>query len=678
MASGAVLIHRIRICYYLLLMFIGLAVLTTGALLFAVVPGLPRVPVPLSRIIETPPSEIYAATGEHLLTLGGRETIPLSRVSPNFLNAVIATEDHRFWKHHGMDKLRTVKALWVTFFEKKSIQGASTITQQLAKNLFFSPERSYSRKFQELLVSLQIEAQFSKQEILEAYMNQISFGVGAYGIERAARTFFDKPAMDLTLAESALLAGLPKSPTQYNPYRHYDKAKKRQEVVLARMVAAGYISKEQAEQAAAENLKLSSSRPETRAGSYFVDMVIKQLEEQYGPHVVYHGGLRVTTTLDPQLQAWATTAVSNGAAAIEKMMGIEKAASDENGSRRHRLQAALVAVETHSGAVKAVVGGRDYSDTQFNRAVQSRRLPGSGFKPFLYYAAFEKLGLTPASVMVDKPVMIPIAGGRQWRPRNFKPGYEGPMVLKRALMDSVNSIAAQLAVRTGPQSIIETARRCGIQSPLTPVYSLAMGTSGVSPLEMASAFSTFATGGVYHEPFWIRRVEDVLGRVLEEHIDTGERRLDAGLTCQIVDMMRGAVDQGTGETIRRMGFGLPAAGKTGTSNDFKDAWFTGFTPTLCASVWVGYDHGGIEMRDAFGVGVTGGRGAAPIWADFMEKATRGAPPREFPIPSGVRFETIDPTTGRSTAAENARFLRVVLLSGQTAHGGSGANEEVYP
>jgi penicillin-binding protein 1A len=312
-----------------------------------------------------------------------------------------------------------------------------------------------------------------------------------------------------------------------------------------------------------------------------------------------------------------------------------------------------------------MVGGRDYSETEFNRAIENNRLPGSGFKPFLYYAAFEKLKLMPTSVFVDKPVTVPVVGAPDWRPKNFGREHEGPMILKQALMKSVNAVAAQLVERVGPEEVIDVARRSGITSPLSPVYSLALGTSGVSPLEMAAAFSTFATGGVQHKPFWIRRVEDPLGRVLEEHIVRGQRLLDASIVYQIVDMMQGVLASGTGRVIRRLGFDLPAAGKTGTTDDYRDAWFTGFTPTLSVSVWVGYDRG-ISMRDVNGVGITGGRGAAPIWADFMLKATSGEPAREFVVPSDVYFATVDPINGAIAGPWVQNKVKVALRAGQTA------------
>lgn len=665
MSMFAVWMRRLRIFFYLALALAGLAALLSAGLFFFALRDLPRVPDPLGRIIETPPTEIFASSGERLMIIGGREVVPLNRIAPEFIQAVIATEDHRFWEHHGLDKLRTIKALWITLFEPGIIQGASTITQQLAKNLFFSYRRTYMRKFRELMVALQIETQYSKREILEAYLNQIPFGVGAYGIEQAARSFFGKPALELNLAEAALLAGLPKSPTRYNPYRYFDRAQKRQQLVLARMVAVGYITAEEAEAAAQANMQLATLATGAPRGSYFLDLVLNDLEERYGPEVVYHGGLKVSTTLDPQQQAWAVESLQSGLLKLDQLLGITRTDAPGSANSSSHPQGALVAVECTSGAVKAMVGGRDYSETEFNRAVENNRLPGSGFKPFLYYAAFEKLNLMPTSVFVDKPITVPVVGATDWRPKNFGREYEGPMILKWALMKSVNAVAAQLVERAGPEAVIDVARRCGITSQLSPVYSLALGTSGVSPLEMAAAFSTFATGGVQHKPFWIRRVEDPLGRVLEEHIVRGQRSLDASIVYQVVDMMRGVLASGTGRVIRRLGFDLPAAGKTGTTDDYRDAWFTGFTPTLSVSVWVGYDRG-ISMRDVNGVGITGGRGAAPIWADFMIKATSGEPAREFVVPSEIHFATVNPINGATAGPWVQNKIKVALRADQSA------------
>jgi 1A family penicillin-binding protein len=638
------LVRTTTALFYLVATVAALAATGLFCLFLVAAKDLPRVPEPIGRINDTPATEIFSADGRRILTIGGRETVALDDVSYAFIQAILATEDHRFWDHRGLNKLRTIKALWVTLFEPGKIQGASTITQQLAKNLFFSFERTYIRKFRELLVALQIEAQFSKQEILEAYINQIPFGVGAYGIGEAARTFFGKSAGELNLAEASLLAGLPKSPTRYNPFRYPDRARARQQVVLKRMVETGMISRQEAEEASAAASDLRAQARSLRVDSYFLDAVMKSLEETYTPEVVYHGGLRVYTTLDVGMQQQAEAALQEGITGLESQMAVAGGATDSLTEDDNGLQGALVAVEVNTGAVKALVGGRDFFQTPYNRALQNHRQPGSGFKPFLYYGALERLGKTPADLMVDQPVSIPVAGKPPWKPRNFERSYKGPMVLKKAFTASVNTVAAQLVEALGPEAVVQTARRCGITSPLGPVYSVALGTFGVSPLEMAAAYATFAAGGVSHPPYWIRRVEDVSGRVLEEHIITGERVLNESITYQLVDMMAGVIDEGTGNVVRRMGFTLPAAGKTGTTNDHNDAWFTGFTPTLSASVWVGFDRGQ-GMRDKNGAGVTGGRGAAPIWAQFMKAATQGEPPRAFMAPPDIYFKKVNPDTG---------------------------------
>jgi 1A family penicillin-binding protein len=667
MTTSIKIVRTLTTLFYLAATVAGLVTLVVVGMIFYLVQDLPRVPEPLSRIIETEPTEIFAATGERIMLMGGREAIPLSRVSPHFIRAILATEDHRFPNHHGVDKLRTLKAMAITLFVPGKIQGASTITQQLAKNLFFSFRRSYKRKLQELMVSLQIESQYSKDDILEAYVNQIPFGVGAYGIENAAQTFFGKPASELNLEESALLAGLPKSPTRYNPYLHFDRAKLRQGIVLLRMASVNFITQQDADIASQAELQLKPLPSRARTGSYYLDAVIKRLEKRYGPEVVFHGGLKVTTTLDPQMQVWAAQSVQAGLQKLDRDMGLSDEFESYDLDTAQLPQGALVAIQANSGAVKALVGGRNYSQSEFNRAVQNNRLPGSGFKPFLYYTAFEKLDVHPATVFVDKPITISPAGAPKWTPKNFSRDYSGPMILKQAFLDSVNTIAAQLVEQTGPEDVIATARRFGITSPLSPVYSVALGTSGVSPLEMASAFATFATGGIRHDPFFIWRVEDAFGRILEEKIVSGERVLDPAIVYQVVDMMRGVVDEGSGSAVRHLGFNLPAAGKTGTTNRYKDAWFTGFTPTLCTSVWVGFDRD-IGLRDNRNIGITGGRGAVPVWTDFMKKALADEPAREFSIPSGVRIIKVNAVTGRPDGFFTEKPIQVVLRNGQTLEG----------
>ena len=652
------LISLIRLVFFFGLVAGATGILFAGFLIFHVAGDLPKLPSPLSRIIETPQSLIYAASGQLLWGLGERKAVPLEMVSKDFINAIVATEDHLFFEHHGVNKLRTLKGLYITLFESGRVQGASTITQQLAKNLFFSFEKTWQRKFKEMLVALQIETANTKEEILSAYINQIYFGAGAQGIEKASQTFFGKPALELNLAEAALLAGLPKSPTNYNPFRHYERALKRRDIVLGRMVATGFISSLEAQRAAAIKPTLHQRRMDARSGSYFLDALIKELIHTYGEDVVFHGGIRVYTTLDTRLQAFAQKAMKQGLENLDVLIGI-----DSNKIEKDRPQGALIAIDTGSGAIKAMVGGRDYYTSEFNRAMDSQRQAGSGFKPFLYYAAFQKIGVHPGTVMTDKPVSIEIKGAKDWEPRNFERRFAGNMILKRALTRSVNTIAAQLVTLTGPEAVTSLARACGVKSPLEDVYSVALGTSLVSPLDMATAFSVFANLGIKHDPFFFWRVEDAFGRVLFERIVQNKRVLDPALAFQVVDMMKAVVDTGSGRSIRRLGFDRAAAGKTGTTDDYNDAWFTGFTPSLCTSVWTGFDKKK-KLKSAQGAGITGGRGAAPIWADFMINAMKGEPEREFIIPDNIRFEAVDPSTGCSPEA-GSPISSVPLKTGQT-------------
>ena len=627
-------------------------------MVFFVAKDLPKLPSPLSRIIERPQSQVFASNGQVLITLGERKTIPLNMVSLDFINAIIATEDHRFFEHHGINKLRTLKGLYITLFKSGKVQGASTITQQLAKNLFFSFEKTYQRKFKEMLVALQIEASNTKEEILHAYINQIHFGAGAQGIEKAAQVFFGKSALDLSLPEAALLAGLPKSPTNYNPYRYYNRALKRRDIVLKRMALSGFISDLEAQQVMLTKPALYREQSDSRTGSYFLDALINELIQKYGEDVVYHGGIKVFATIDTRLQSYARQSVRKGLERLDTMMGI-------TGENTDRPQGALVAIDTGSGAVKAMVGGRDYYKSEFNRAMNSRRQPGSGFKPFLYYAALKELGFHPASLMTDKPVIIPIKGAADWEPLNFNKIFSGDMILKKALINSVNSIAAQMVGKIGPEAVTRVAKVCGIKSPLQNVYSVALGTSSVTPFEMASAYTVFANLGVKHEPFLFWRVEDAFGRVIFEHIVQEKRVLDPSITYQLVDMMKSVIERGSARSIRHLGFNRPAAGKTGTTDYYNDAWFTGFTPTLCTSVWTGFDKQR-KLLDTRKIGITGGKGAAPIWADFMINALKSEPERDFTIPDNIRFETADTTTGCSPKEGNKAIevLNIPLISGQ--------------
>ena len=594
--------------------------------------SIPQLPESLDKLVSASPTVIYDSEGKVIRTIGGRDMITLDRISPYFLNAVIAVEDKNFYKHNGVDKKAVLRSIIYGIFKDRRIAGGSTITQQLAKNLFFTFKRDVMRKLKETLVAIQIESSFSKDEILEAYCNQIAFGSRANGVERAARTFFGIPASELSLAQAALLAGLPNSPSRLNPYAYPDRAEGRQRVVLALMQRNGFITPEERAEAEAESLYYKPQRL-MGASSWFADKVILECEERFGKDAVYYGGLKIFTTLNPALQEEAENATHVGLDALAQRLK-----SDDE------IQVGFAAISTMTGAVEAMVGGRDYGSSQFNRAVDAHRRPGSGFKPFVYYTAIKQLNYHPATVMLDSMITLKVPGSRDWSPRNYEDQYFGKVILKFALSRSLNSVAARLVDETGAQAVMETAYAFGIKSELTPVPSIALGSSGVSPLDMASAYSVIATGGHYYEPYLIERVESPKGDVLYEHFITGKRAANMEALYLLLDMMKEVIDNGTGKYARRAGFNVPAAGKTGTTNDFYDSWFTGFTPTLCASVWVGYDMEK-AIIDHNGRGISGASGALPIWVDFMKAACENEPPRDFTLPAGIKFVTVDCRTG---------------------------------
>ena len=612
------------------------------------------------------PTEIYSDRGNLITKLGGRSRVPLGKISLYFTQAVIATEDEQFYEHSGINKRGIIRAIVNNFKAKKIIQGGSSITQQLAKNLFFSFKKTWKRKIYEILVALQFESSFTKEEILEAYCNQIYFGSGAYGIEDATQTFFGKHADELNLAEAALLAGLPNYPSKYNPYRREDLAFERQKKVLSRMVTAAFITKEEMNDAISFPVVFRRPNEISKQNSYFISYIMENIEKRYGRELLHYGGLKIFTTLDARLQRIAQKAVRDHLEYLDKLLarGEEINSSGEKLEKQKFLQGALVALEPGTGAIKVIVGGKDIAQSQYNRAVSNNRQPGSGFKPFVYLTALEKLNYSPATVVKDEPVTFKIRGSKDWEPINFNEKFAGNIVLKKALMNSINVISAKLIDQVGVEKVIENARKFGIQSHLQENMSLALGTSPVSPLEMASAFTVFASGGIYAEPVAIKRIEDSHGNVLEEKFSTHEQVFDRQLVYLMVDMMKGVVNGGTARKVRRMGFNRPAAGKTGTTNDFRDAWFTGFTPTLSTSVWVGYDDAS-PMQNKGGVKITGSQGGIPIWVNFMKEAMTNEPVKDFPVPDNIEFKDIDMKTGLvvSESYNSAEKINAALITG---------------
>jgi len=603
---------------------------------------LPQLPDDLNQIALSRPSRILDADGVLVRVLADREVVPLSEISPVFIQAVLALEDHSFYRHHGFSKRSFVRALLSDLRHGRFREGGSTITQQLAKNLFFSFEKRLVRKIDELLITFQIERQFSKDAILEAYVNQIPFGPVIYGVEKAAATYFAKGADELSLAEAAMLAGIPRNPPRYNPYRDLAVARERMSFVLHRMAEQGYITQEQQQAALSDTLELRQLNPMTGAADYFIDAIVGQIGEKYGRKAVRYGGLDIYTTLKADEQVAARRAVEQELAGLDEQLGLPpyKEASWED--RLSYPQAALVAVDVRSGAVRALEGGRDPRRAPFNRALAGNRQAGSAFKPFIYLAALKQGAVGPSTVMIDEPLILD-STQQPW-PENFESEYYGNVTVKYALAHSINTIAAKLIDKITPAAVIETARQFGITSPLEEHLSLALGTAGVSPLEMAVAYATLPGGGVRREAHFYTRLTAWDGTTIDLRQPHSTRVYDPQTCYLVLDMLRGVIDFGTGKSVRRLGFRHPCAGKTGTTDDGRDAWFIGFTPQRSVAVWVGYDDNR-PMVDRWGVEMTGARAALPIWTRFMKLITANEEARDFTIPPGIEFIEIDPRTG---------------------------------
>ncbi len=626
-------LDRLLFCIFAGAVVFGLAGVTVY---YSLSRDLPQLPGTLENINLSLPTEIYSADGERLKVIGERRPVAYDDISPYFIKAIISVEDSRFYSHSGFDHIGFTRAMIANIRAGKIIQGGSTITQQLSKNLFFSFSREWVRKVKELMIALQLEVTFSKEEILGAYSNQIYFGNGAYGVEEASQIYFGKRANEITLLQAAVLAGLPNSPNNANPFSNYDRATERARYIIKRMLMEKWITAEERQAALDSDLDLKIPKTDSNPNHYFTNFVIDKLVRDYGKEFVHYGGLKVYTTLNSKYQHLAQKAAESHLEALEERL--ESAAGPD------ALQVALLAIENKSGAVRSMLGGRDYSHSQFNRSTSNNRLPGSSFKPFVYFAAMEKLGYNPATVVRDEPTEIEISRNNTWEPKNFDGGYFGDIILKKAMMKSLNVVSAKLTQLVTPEEVIKTARQFGLTSPLGNNMSISLGTSPVSPLEMAAAYSVIANLGVYNEPYFIERIEDYQGKTLFTHYYQGVQKFSQKMIYLLSDMMQGVVDGGTGRVVRRMGFKHPAGGKTGTTNDFKDAWFNGFTKDFSVSVWVGRDNNS-SMIDKRKRGFTGGSAAAPIWVYFLQKVLDSKNEVKFPVPPGIKLATVDIRTG---------------------------------
>jgi penicillin-binding protein 1A len=688
-------------------------------------------------------TEFYSEEGEVIGRLWEEKRIvmPLEKIPPQVRNAFIAAEDRRFFDHQGLDFMGILRAFVKNMTAGRIEQGGSTITQQVTKSLLLkSSEKTYKRKVREATLSIQLEKVFSKNEILFLYLNQIYLGHGAYGVEAAARTYFDKSVADLTLAEAALIAGLPQAPGRYSPIVNFDSAKARQRYVLERMAQDGYITQAQAAEADKEELVFRQGYENTfQKGGYFSEHVRRYLVDKYGQDLVNRGGLKVFTSMSLKMQYAATDALKKGLIELDRREGYrgpikhlgerevrefkeakikagvkarpgdvleaivedvdekagevkvwagggmgripfedlkwarppdpdtpyyaakpprpgailkkgdlilvkaEEAASEPylwrmSLQQSPLVQGAVICMEPNTGEVKAMLGGMDFGQSQFNRAIQSRRQPGSAFKPIIFAAALDK-GMTPATVVLDAPYIgKPQADEEPWKPKNYKDKFGGPTILRNALAQSKNVITVKILKEIGVDYVVSYAKRLGIETEIAPELSLALGSSGLSLLELTNAYAAFAGSGMLPRPIFIKRVEDRDGRVLEENRPELSRAIPADTAYVLTEMLRAAVQEGTGWRVKALK--RPAAGKTGTTNDLRDAWFIGYTPELLAGVWVGYDD-----QRPMGVTETGSRAASPIWLYFMSDVLEGTPVTDFKAPEGVVFARIDAESG---------------------------------
>lgn len=561
-----------------------------------------------------------------------RIVVPLDRMPPHVIQALLAAEDSRFFAHGGVDVFAIMRAVFSNLRRRAVREGASTITQQLVRGFFLTPERTLGRKIREAILAYRVEKNHTKEEILYLYLNQVYFGHGNYGIEAASRDYFGKGVDQLSLAEAALLAGLPRSPSRNSPYRDFFAATKRQRYVLRRMLQEKFINEAAYQEALQTPVRLSPAPAlNSQIAPYFVEYVRRVIGDRYGFGPLLQGGLQIYTTLDGDVQLAAQKALREGLNEIR--LRVRKKSRTPPRDAQGEVEGALLAMDPRTGMVRALVGGYDFYQSQFNRALQAKRQPGSAFKPIIYSAALEA-GYSELSIVPDAPLVFRMAPGKFWRPQNYDNRFVGPVTLRSALAHSLNSVAIRLAQRVGLERVIQQARKLGIESPLEKNLSLALGSASVSLLEMVRAFGVFAGGGNLAEPLFILKVTDRYGNVLEESEPTSKAVLSPEIAYVLTDMLKNVVQSGTARAAAKLGPNV--AGKTGTTSDFRDGWFIGYTPEFVAGVWVGYDD-----HRPLGDKETGANTALPIWLNFMSGAGQGNSPAEFPVPEGINWLEVD-------------------------------------
>ncbi len=627
----------------LILIFFGLLAGLMAGGFYGLVYDLPEINH-LKQFKPASVTRVYSADNQIITRfyLEKRFPVDIDTIPKHLINALVVTEDRNFFTHSGVNLKAIARAVIHDIRAGRFKQGASTLTQQLAKTLFLSPEKSIVRKIREALLAIQIERRYTKNEILELYLNQIYLGSGAYGVEAAARTYFGTSVAGLTLGQTALIAGLPKAPSVYSPLNNPDLARRRRGIVLKQMLDTGLITPGEYRSAESEPVAVPSEIPPDTAAPFYIAYLKKQLENLTDSK--FAGGLSIHTTLDLKRQKRAELSVAHHLAGLEKRMA-------KNRIQAPRPEAALVALDVHTGAIRAMVGGRDFKENMFNRAVQALRQPGSAFKPLVYAAAVE-LGYAQRDTLLDAPLSYTLPGGETWEVKNFSRSFEGEITLRRALSLSKNTPVVRLAQDLGPEKIIAFARKAGITTPLPPYLSLALGTAEVSLLELTSAYTSFANRGILAHPFAVEKILDQDGQVIFVHKVRKKSVTDRITAAIMADMLRAVVYEGTGQKASHIKKDI--AGKTGTTDKYKDALFIGFSPDTACGVWVGNDQ-----ASSLGPYETGAKAALPIWIDYMESFLADRPYQYFDIPDGAKMVYIHPDSGQEAAGPGPGIVRVL-------------------
>jgi len=655
---------------YLGLALIGATIIVGTGTVLAFLDDLPS-PAQLHNIQPRLITRVYDRNGEVLKEFytERRILIPFNEIPPYLIDCLLATEDRKFQDHWGVDTRRIAGAMLHNIIRMDlTSEGASTITQQLSKSLFLTPEKTYIRKIKEAMTAVKIERTYSKNEILQMYLNNSYFGPGAYGIQAAAQVYFSKNAQELNLSECAILIGLLKAPNRYSPIEHPERALKRRNIVLASLANYGRIPENVADSLQSLPLEIMPHTESVGKAPYFTEMIRQHILSEYGEDALYAQGLSIYTTLDLGMQEIAETALYNEIDKREAEMEAYFPPDDENYTMLvpdtlggpdsirvyKQIQGMLLAVDNETGGVLAFIGGRDFTKSKWNRVVQAFRQPGSAFKPFVYTTAIDN-GFKPSDLFLDAPIVL-TSGGEEWRPSNFDMTFKGEMTMRDGLRGSRNliSIKVMMDPLVTPRQVVEYARRMGITTPLNPVPALAIGASDVYMWEMVPAFSIFPNGGILKKPFYITKIVDRNGSIKYEKSKADQEEVLSEQTAYIMtNMLETVVNQGTGIGARLRGFKRPAGGKTGTTNDHTDNWFIGFVPQLTCGVWVAYDD---KLKIGTTRGEVGASTALPVWTDFMKAVTDTMQVRDFPVPSGIYTTTICLDSGELATPECVRTV----------------------